>query len=309
MGILIASIHMFAAAAAPAQAPIVILDTDIGDDIDDTWALAFLLGTPQLDTRLVVTASDDTPTKTRLLAKILEKMGRTDVPIGTGVKNSDHKINQAKWLGDYTLENYPGKVHEDGVQAMIDLIMGSDRPVTLIVIGPHTNIGEALRREPRIAEKTRVVSMFGSVEIGYNGKPGRQPEWNVLKDVPAAKATFAAPWDITIAPLDTCGTLVLKGERFARVANSNNPLAKVTIENYREWANYDKHPQGHSSVLFDTEAVYLATDDAFCEMKTVKLSIDDKGNTYPDENGRPVNCALAWKDKDAFEELLVKTLE
>lgn len=309
MGIFLASMQMFSIAAGSTEAPIVILDTDIGSDIDDTWALAMLLASPQLDTRLVVTADDNTPAKTRLLAKILENIDRTDVTIGTGVKTSDGRLNQAKWLGDYTLEKYPGKVHEDGVQAMIDMIIGSDRPVTLIVIGPHTNIAEALRREPRIAEKTRVVSMFGSVEIGYNGKTGRQPEWNVLKDVPAAKATFAAPWDITIAPLDTCGTLILKGDRFARVANSKNPRARTVIDNYRNWVNYDKYPEGTSSVLFDTEAVYLAMDDAFCQMKTVKLSIDDKGNTYPDENGRPVNCALAWKDKNAFEELLVKTLE
>ena len=92
-------------AAAPVPVP-VILDTDIGDDIDDTWALAMLLGSPQVDLRLVVTASDDTPTKTRLLAKILEKMGKTDIPIGTGVKNSDNPIHQAQWLGDYQLDTY-----------------------------------------------------------------------------------------------------------------------------------------------------------------------------------------------------------
>lgn len=309
MGLFLAGMHIFAVAAAVPGAPIVILDTDIGDDIDDTWALAYLLGSPQLDLRLVVTASDNTPLKTRLLAKILDKIGRTNVPIGTGFKNSDKSINQLKWLGDYDLKMYPGKVYEDGVGAMIDLIMKSDRPVTLIVIGPQTNLREALRREPKIAEKARVVSMAGSVEIGYEGKQGRQPEWNVLRDVEAARAVFAAPWDITLAPLDTCGTLVLKGERFARVRDSKKTLAQVVIANYRDWANFDKYPEGQSSVLFDTEAVYLAMDDKFCEMKTVKLSIDDKGTTAPDENGRPINCAMSWKDKDGFEEMLVKTLE
>ena len=191
MGILLTGMQFLMAATGGS---LVILDTDVGDDIDDTWAVGMLLGSPQLDMRLIVTASDDTPTKTRLLAKILEKMGRTDVPIGTGVKNSDNKIHQAKWLQDYDLKNYPGKVHEDGVAAMIDVIMGAERPVTLIVIGPQTNIKEALRREPRIAEKARVVSMAGSVEIGYGGKPGRQPEWNVVKDVEAARAVYAAPW-------------------------------------------------------------------------------------------------------------------
>ena len=56
--------------AAGSPAP-VILDTDLGDDIDDTWALMMILGCPQIDLKLIVTASDDTDAKTRLVAKML----------------------------------------------------------------------------------------------------------------------------------------------------------------------------------------------------------------------------------------------
>ena len=286
----------------------VILDTDLGDDIDDTWALAMLLGCPQVDLKLVVTASDDTPKKTRLVAKILEAIGRTDVPLGTGVKTSDNAIHQEKWLGDYPLSAYKGAVHPDGVQAMIDLLNKAKDPVTLLVIGPQTNLQEALKRDPGIAKKARIVAMAGSVEIGYNGKQGRDPEWNVFKNMQAARAVFAAPWDITFAPLDSCGTLVLKGERFARVNESKNPRAATVIANYRDWANYSKYPKDQSSVLFDTVAALLTFDTSLCEMKTVKLAIDDKGNTVPDEKGRPVHCAMGWKNREAFEDLLVKAL-
>jgi inosine-uridine nucleoside N-ribohydrolase len=286
----------------------VILDTDLGDDIDDTWALGMLLGSPQVDLKLIITASDDTPKKTRLVAKILESMGRVDVPIGTGVKTSDQPMHQEKWLGNYTLDSYKGKVHEDGVAAMIAAIKDAKAPVTLLVIGPQTNIQEALKREPSIAQKARIVAMAGSVEIGYNGKKGRDPEYNVFKNVAAARAVFAAPWDITFAPLDSCGTLILKGERYAKVEQSKTPRAQAVIENYRDWKNFPNYPKGQSSVLFDTVAAYLAFDDSLCKMKTVNLIIDDKGNTVPDEKGRPVHCALDWTDRDAFEDLLVQSL-
>jgi inosine-uridine nucleoside N-ribohydrolase len=290
-------------------APIpVILDTDLGSDIDDTWALAMILGCPELDLKLIVTAFQDTPAKTRLVAKILERIDRTDIPLGMGPKTADRKLNQAAWLGDYSLDDYKGTVHKDGVQAMIDLIKTSDEPVTILVIGPQMNLKEALRRDPTIAENARIVSMAGSVHIGYDGKEGRSAEWNVLCDVEAARAVFAAPWDITYAPLDTCGTLRLKGDRYMAVANSQTPRAVATIENYDQWDNRKHHPADSSSVLFDTLAVYLAFDDAFCDMETVKLSIDDKGNTVPDEKGRPVRCALRWKDRDAFEKLLVEAM-
>ncbi len=287
----------------------VILDTDAGSDIDDTWAIGMLLGCPQVDLKLIVTGRDNTPCKTRLVAKIMQEMGRTDIPIGTGVKVTEDPINQQEWLGDYQLDQYPGKVYQDGVQAMIDMLKAAPAPVTLLLIGPQTNIREALRRDPGIAQKARIVAMAGSVEIGYNGKQGREPECNVVVDVAAARSVFAAPWEITMVPLDGCGTLALKSERYAQVSQSDNPRAKTVIGNYRLWTGFKNFPAGESSILFDTAAVALIFNESFFDIKTIKLSIDDSGNTVPDErNGRAVHCAMGWKDREGFEALLVKSL-
>ncbi len=296
---------MCTAAAEPVP---IILDTDIGDDIDDTWALNMLLGCPEIRLEMIVTACDDTAGKTRLVAKILEKVGRTDVPIGTGVRTSGRPLNQAAWLGDYQLDNYPGTVFEDGVQAMIDRILASEKPITLCVIGPQINIREALRREPAVARKARVVAMAGSIYIGYNGRQGREPEYNVRRDIEAARAVFAAPWGIVLTPLDCCGTLKLTGDRYAQVSQSKAPRAATVIANYDAWANRGHYPADESSVLFDTVGAYLTFSEAFCEMKTLNLRIDDEGNTVPEENGRPVRCALAFSDRPAFERLLVEAL-
>lgn len=247
--------------------------------------------------------------KTLLVAKILERAGRTDIPIGTGVKTKDEPTTQEPWIGDFSLDKYKGKVFDDGVQAMIDLINSAPTPITLLVIGPQTNIQEALKRDPEIAKKTRIVAMAGSVETGYNGKKGRDPEWNIFCDVPAARAVFAAPWKIVWAPLDSCGTMILRGDKFAAVHDSQKPLARIVIENYQAWINYKQHPQGQSSVLFDTVAAYLTFDESLCQMKTIKLKIADNGATVPDESGRPVDCAMDWKDREQFENLLVGTLK
>lgn len=309
MSMLLCALPGYLCCMAAIATPVpVILDTDLGDDIDDTWALAMLLGSPQIDLKLIVTASDDTPKKTRLVAKILETMGRTDVPLGCGVKNSDKSIHQEKWLGDYQLSQYKGKVHEDGVQALIDAILQAPAPITLVVIGPQTNLQEALKRAPDIAKKARIVAMAGSVEKGYDGRPGAAPEWNVFKDIPAVRAVFAAPWDITYAPLDSCGTMILTGKRYAKVMESKDPKAVTVIENYRQWVHFNHYPKDQSSVLFDTVAAYLAFDESLCEMKTVNLIVDDKGVTKVSDQGRPVHCAMGWKDRDAFEELLIKSL-
>ncbi len=287
----------------------VILDTDLGDDIDDTWALAALLGMPECPLKMVVTAFDNTPKKAALVGKVLEGMGHAEIPIGIGAKTSDKNTNQDAWLSDYSLERYPGKVHQDGVQAMIDFIKSSPLPVTLCVIGPQTNLKAALQRAPEIAKNARVVSMAGSVRVGYEGADKPAPEWNVVADAAAAQAVFAAPWEIIYAPLDSCGLIKLKGAPYRELATSRAVRARTIIGNYDLWTNRVHYPADSSSTLFDTLAVYLLGEDKLCTMETLSLRIDEKGNTLIDlEKGRPVRCATKLNDPVGFERWLIKAI-
>ena len=305
-----------AAGQKPTQpAPIpVILDTDIGDDIDDTWALGLLLKSPELDLKLVVGDRGAAQYRARLLAKLLERAGRTDVPVGIGLDLEPHKDGrQAVWLADYDLEKYPGKVHADGVQALIDTIMKSKKPVTLICIGPVPNIAEALKREPSIAKKARFVGMYGSVRVGYGGDQKPAAEWNVKCDPKACQAVFTAPWDMTITPLDTCGLVTLTGEKYRRVRDSQDRIAADIIANYRVWAAADpKAPNDmadtRSSTLFDTVAVYLAIRQDLCGMENLRLRVADDGFTVIDPRAKQMNLATSWKDLGGFEDFLVDRL-
>ncbi len=285
----------------------VILDTDIGSDIDDTWALAMLLGMPQLDVKLIVTDYGNTPERTRLVAKILQRVGRTDIPIGTGIKTDDEPLAQRNWVGDFDLEAYPGKVHEDGVAALIDAIHAHPG-ITLICIGPVPNIKEALRRDPEIASKTRIVCTGGRIYRGFEN--GGQPaaDWNVRADAKSWQAMVAAPWTITTSPLDASADIVLRGDPYTAVASSQHPLARVVIENYQSWAYRDHYADDASSVLFDTAAIYLAFSEEFARIEPLKLIVDDQGHTRIAEGGRDVRCQLGWKDRDAFDNLLISTL-
>jgi inosine-uridine nucleoside N-ribohydrolase len=300
------------AADRPAARPVpVILDTDIGDDIDDTWALALLLKSPELDLRLVVSDNGNAVHRARIIAKLLQTAGRTDVAVGVGLRPEDKGGRQAAWIEGYDLKSYPGKVHQDGVQAIIDTIMSSPEPVTLIAVGPVQNIAAALAREPRIAQKARFVGMHGSVRKGYGGKPTIEAEYNVKVDAKACRAVFEAPWDITITPLDTCGLVHLRGEKYAAVRDCKDPLTAALIENYRAWATADKKPamaDSASSTLFDTVAVYLAFTQELVKMEKLGVRVDDKGMTLIDPAAKVMNVATEWKDMAGFEDLLVKRL-
>ncbi|MCX8065922.1 MAG: nucleoside hydrolase [Candidatus Hydrogenedentes bacterium] len=286
----------------------VILDTDIGDDIDDTWALMFLISSQRVNLKMIVTACDDTDAKALLVAKMLERIKRTDIPIGKGIKTSDKKINQLKWIEGYSLDKYPGVLYENGIEKMVEIIRSSKDKITLCVIGPMTNIAKALEIAPDIAEKARVVTMAGSVYKGYGGSERRDCEYNVCRDSASARKVFSAPWEITMIPLDTCGTIILRGDKFRQIRESNSPYAQVVIENYNIWTNRAHYPADESSVLFDTLAVYCVWSEDVVGVETVNILIDEEGKTNPDEKGKPIRTALYWKDKEKFENELVHCL-
>ena len=278
----------------------VILDTDIGDDIDDTWALALLLRCPELDVRLIVSSTGNTEYRAAIIARMLEVEGRTDIPVGIGIKQSSSQGRQAPWVASYKLDSYPGIIRRDGISAIIETVEKSPVPLTLICIGPLSNIAEVLRRAPHVAGKTRLVGMLGSIRR-------RRAEYNVRRDIKSCQDVFRAPWlKVTITPQDTCGRVRISGPEYATVAGSRDPLAMAVIENYRIWLNGESDTE--SSILFDTVAVHLAHSNEFLDIKKMRLRITDEGFTVKDRHGTWANVALSWVSLDAFGKKLVERL-
>jgi len=148
------------ATEASASPTPVILDTDIGDDIDDTWALLMLLRMPELDLKLAVSDLGNARYRCRLLAKLLQLTGRTDVPVGLDLDPTDEPGQQSSWIGDYQLDDYPGIVQEDGVQAIIETIREPPQPVTFLRIGPVPNVAEASGRNVHCATGWKDMAAF-----------------------------------------------------------------------------------------------------------------------------------------------------
>jgi len=295
----------------------VILDTDIGYDMDDTWALAMMLKSPELDIKLITTDTQDTTYSAKIAAKMLEIAQRTDISVGIGIdcvkdmKARGYEVsrNQIGWVENYDLASYPGKVCENGVDAIIDTIMNSTEQITLICIGPVPNIAKALELEPKIAEHARIVGMFGSIRRGYQNSDKISAECNVNSYPKECRKVFEAAWDITITPLDTCGLVKLQGEKYKRILACHDPVIKAVIENYGIWKwNGEAHPDSCSSILFDTVAIHLAYSQEFLEMETLGIKITDEGFTVIDDKAKKIHCAMNWKDLPGYEDYLVERL-
>ncbi len=313
------------ATGGPVPKP-VILDTDICDDIDDTWALALMLQSPELAPKLITTAVGNTEAKAKVVAKFLHRVDRTDIPVGIGIKQHDGMHRQAAWAADYDLSFYPGTICRDGVQAIIDTVMDSPRRVTIIAIGPLPNVAAALEREPRIAAKADFVGMHGSIFKGYGGSDAPQPEYNVKADVTACRKVFDAAWSMTITPLDTCGVVSLQGEKYQKLLSRNSAITSNLLQNYFMWQRdglrgendtldepnlyrfVNDRLHAGSTTLFDTVAIYLAIRRDWVKMQRCPIQITDDGHTRIAEGAKGVDCAIEWVDRAGFEAFLVERL-
>lgn len=304
-------------AAAFARIP-VVLDTDIGTDIDDTWALLQLLRSPELDVKMVLTDTGDTTYRATVAAKFLQAAGRTDVAVGVGLPEELEEKNRTldPWIKGYTLADYPGTVHKDGIDAFIKLVMNSTEPVTVIAIGGVPGIAAALEREPRIAAKARFVGMHGSFDVGYGGSPQIAAEANVRIAPDALRKVLNAPWrEKLLTSLDTCGVSDIRGADYHRVwCATDDPAVRALIESYVTfaprvpWMHCDFFTE-RSTTLFDSVAVHLSHSEEWVEFENVRFHITDDGFTIRDPAGpHEARVALRWKDRAAYEADLTNRL-
>lgn len=300
---------------------ITVLDTDIGTDIDDSWALALLLASPELDLRLITTVSGDVRYRAGLCAGLLAAAGRTEVPIGLGIGGTLKVPDALQGLplagagGEQALKAHP-QVLDDGVEAMIRTIMEAEDEVTVIGIGPLTNIAEAIRRCPQIVDRARFVGMCGSVRVGYRGVPTACAEYNIFADIPAAQAVLSAPWTKTITPLDSCGHVLLRGapyQRFCDFAAAHpHSTAAVVLNHYRLWLEAVKASPDQlarrSTTQYDAVAIYLAITEDGLEMEPLPILVTDEGLIQIDDAGSPIVVATGWQDQTDFDQMFIDRL-
>jgi purine nucleosidase len=286
------------AAAQPARTP-VVLDTDIGTDIDDAWALGYVLKSPSLDLLGVTISDGDTAARGRLACKLLQRLGRSDIPVAVGRRTPnvppDRIDYQFSWAEDFR-DHAP--VETPAVDFLADLIRRHPNQITLVAVGPLHNVGDLVRLHPDVVPLVkRVVLMGGS--IGANAFSAvAVPEWNVKLAIPEAQAVYAAAWPVTIVPLDSTSYIRLEdGEREA-LRKAATPLAIALETLLRLWTD---RPSSRMT-LHDQLALAEAQEPGrfFNRCEAMPIRVDGQGYTRVDRSaGRNVTVCLEPK-RDAF---------
>ncbi len=270
------------ASAAPAPAPApekVIIDTDIGDDIDDAFALALALSNHHLQILGVTTAWGDTNLRARLVARFLQETGHEDIPVAAGPETPfGTAFTQAGWARAYP---EPPNGWPSAIDFILDAIHKNPGQVTLISLAPLSNVGALIERDPATFRNLkRVVMMGGSIRKGYGDlgdMPDRGPdaEYNIKMDIPAARELFASGVPIDMMPLDST-QLRLEAPLRATLFAQHTPSTDALTELYRQWVAFPPHL---TPILFDAMAVAVVIDPGLCPTTSMHLHVDDKGFT------------------------------
>jgi inosine-uridine nucleoside N-ribohydrolase len=287
----------------------VIIDTDIGDDIDDSFAVALALRSPELQILGITTTFGDTETRAKLLDRFLAEAGRPDIPVAAGVSSPPK--------GTFTQRRYAESghfakpSHPDAVSFLLDQIGRNPSQITLIAIGPLMNVGAAIDKDPTTFRKLkRVIMMGGAIKRGYGdlgfGPPvPPQPEWNILNDIPSAQKLFAAGVPLFVMPLDAT-QLKLDEVKRAFLFSQGTPITDALTLLYHQWGQ-------ETPTLFDPMTIAFLVNPALCPVQPMHIRVDEKGFTRPDPGPpsapNPPNAQVCLdSNPDAFFRFLLPRL-
>ena len=272
------------ASPALAQEPQrVIIDTDPGTD--DALAILLALNSPELRVEaLTIVAGNQTASKGLENAlKVVSLAGRCDLPVAKGAERPLHSqlVVDRFWNGPNGLggaELPPSRCKADarfGPDLIIELVHKYPHEITLIPIGPETNIALAVLKDPSIVPLVkRVVLMGGSISGGNVNAAG---EFNVFCDPEAAYIVFNAGWPITMVGLDVTEITLITNAQAAELEQNAGPVAKFAAKLARFQIGLYQGTGFAGGAIHDALAVGAVIDPSFLKTRAMRVDVETEG--------------------------------
>jgi inosine-uridine nucleoside N-ribohydrolase len=296
---LTAAHHAVAASPMPEPEP-VIIDTDVGDDIDDAFALAVALHDPRLQVIGITTAWGDTWTRTLLVRRLLATLGRQDVVVAQGPKTLNNvPFTQKKWAEGATDRTPP----PDAIEFIRDQVNKRPGQITLIALAPLSNIEALHRQAPDALHKLKQVALMGgSIYAGYNlggDVPVARPnaEYNIASAPRGLTLLLESGVPVRIFPLDST-QIKFDEVRRDRLFAYGSPASDALALLYHQWRLLNSWGQ-ITPTLFDAIPVVWLLQPAACPLKPMRIEVDARGYTRPVTGTPNVDVCLTLDENSA----------
>jgi purine nucleosidase len=287
----------------------IIIDTDPG--IDDAMAIFLALRSPELELIGLTTIFGNVHTalSTTNALRLLEVAGQSHIPVAHG---ADAPLARA-YRGPVAFihgEDGQGNAHlppskstaiaESAAEFIVQKVMAAPGEITLVPIGPLTNIAAALALEPSIVEHIKeVVLMGGNAFVPGNASPAA--EANIHNDPEAADIVFGAGWRVTMVGLDVTHDIIMSPAQTRHLEAAQNPLAQHLGRINPLYLKFNRESSGIDGYyIHDPSAIVYLTHPEFFTVEQYPLRVETQGisagktwpsttrhHTHPDWAGRP----------------------
>ena len=304
----------------------ILIDTDPG--IDDSLAILLALASPevQLEGLTVVHGNSSTEQGTLNALSVLELAGATHIPVARGcelplVQPSllAPETHGKTGLGYASLSAPRGRpIDQDGCDFLIERIMSNPGEITLVAVGPLTNIALAIRKEPRIVQAVKELFIMGGA-LRHEGNTTPLAEFNTYVDPHAAHIVYHSGMPITLTPLDVTYQCILLADDVARIKEAGSnipPFIEAATRFYMEF--HDEYQSIQGCVINDPLTLALTFAPEICDYEEHYVDVDisggvSMGKTFADYykmTGKPANMkvALGVRPRD-FMDLFVKRMQ
>ena len=275
----------------------IIIDTDIGDDVDDAFALALAVQSPELEILGVTTTFGDTEARAKITDRFLAEVGRPGIPVLAGKPTATKNPMSQRRYADASRFTKPS--HADAVDFLLDQIRKHPGEITLIAIGPLMNAGAAIDKDAATFRKLkRVVLMGGSVrrgygDLGYTSPVPPMPEWNIFNDIPSAQKLFTSGVPLFVMPLDSTQLKLDEVKRAFLLTQGTSVTDQLTIL-YHLWGQ-------QTPTLFDPMTIAYVLRPALCPVQPLHLRVDEKGFTHEEPGTPNAQVCLDSNAEDFFK--------
>ncbi len=304
----------------------ILFDTDPG--IDDALAILLALASPELAVEGVSVVHGNCSVEQALANAlgVLELAGATSVPVARGfslplVQPSllAPETHGSSGLGYARLPVPTIKpAAQHSVDFLIDKITSAPGEITLVCIGPLTNVAIALRKEPHIVQDVKEVVIMGGA-IRHQGNTTPLAEFNVYVDPHASYMVYHSGMPITLVPLDVTYQCALTRADVARLLAIESPITRFVADSTRFYMEYhDQYQKIEGCIINDPLALALAFAPELCDYEEHYVDVDisggvSMGKTFADfyrATGKPSNMkvALGVRARD-FIELFLQRME
>lgn len=286
----------------------VILDSDLGSDVDDAFALALLLASPELEILGITLGHGQTGKRGRLACRLLYETGREDIPVVLGRSTSlvvgqpeitEPDPRQFSWAEGFTNVE---PIDTTAADFIAEQLRRYPNQITLISVGPVSNLADLIQRDPEALQLAKgVYSMFGSFYLGYGSSPVPSAEWNVRADIPSARTLSSSNVPITYAGLDVTAFVELEADQRRALWSRRTPLTNALQALYRLWGR-------ETPILFDAVPIGMVLWPELFRTRAAHVRTTAEGFTVIDES-RPPNSRVAMSiQTDEFLKRLVDRL-